>query len=194
MISYLRISWDALADAGFEQLHKFVNDALSVFECQRSKHLQDFARTGIKRYSDHGHSKTYVLLEVVDGKPIDVAAFFTVGLQSLSFQDVSNSAKKRLFGDFTYASTGAYLIAELARSDKYSSEMLPGEVILKEALDVIANARENVGGRFLMVDCQEMVFRALYEPNGFKQLRTANPPQSMPDVPFITAARLIKDL
>ena len=145
------------------------------------------------RHETHGNAKTYLLLTNYSHQPPDVAGFFTVGLQSLSFDKLNNSTKKKLSGNFSYDQAGAYLIAQLARSDRYTTEQLCGATILKEAFRIIASAKTFIGGRFLVVDFQEVIFQKLYEPHGFKRLYTANPPRSMPDSEFVTAGCLIKD-
>lgn len=89
--------------------------------------------------------------------------------------------------------TGAYTIAELARSDRFSAKQLPGSVILDEAKDIIRKSRNLIAGRFLVVDAQEKVFESLYGPAGFTRLAVAEPPKGMPEANFVTGCAVIKD-
>ena len=185
----------ALADVQQEKyrvLAETVDERLSTFRCERSPHLQDFARSSVQKYERHGHSRTYVLVTPRDDT-IDVAGFFTVGMTALNLQKATSSARKRLMGDVSVVQTGAYSIAELARSDDYSSEQLPGRVILDEAKEVIRRARGYIAGRFVVVDAREEVFSHLYEPAGFRKIHLAEAPRGMAGIPFVTACAVVKD-
>ena len=192
-----RIEYDVFALADIRQdkykiLAEHVEAGLAEFRCARSPHLENFARTQVAKFESHGHSRTYVLITEADGG-IDVAGFFTVGMTALNLSKASNSARRKLMGSVSSEHTGAYSIAELARSDDYSSAQLPGSVILDEAKAVIKKARNFVAGRFLVVDARPEVFHHVYEPAGFRKIDVAKPPRDMPDVEFITACALIKD-
>jgi len=107
-------------------------------------------------------------------------------------REVSGTMKK-LNGNNPVEHTGAYAIAELARSDRYTKVQLPREVILDEAKESIRQSRQLIAGRFLVVDAQEKVCEALYKPAGFRRLTIAQAPRSMPDGEFVTGCCLIKD-
>lgn len=192
-----RITYDVFALADIRQekyrvLAEAVDQRLSEFRCERSAHLQDFARVKVRKWEAHGHSRTYVIVTAREDS-IDVAGFFTVGMTALNFENASKSLKKTLMGDVTLSQTGAYSIAELARSDEYSREQLPGATILDEAKSVIRRARNYVAGRFVVVDARPEVFDSLYAPAGFKKIDVAKPPIGMGDVPFVTACAVVKD-
>lgn len=191
------IEYDVFALADIQQdkyrvLADGVNERLSQFRCERSSHLQNFARTDVHKYEAHGHSRTYVIITASD-ETIDVAGFFTVGMTALNLTQATASARKKLMGSVSLKQTGAYSIAELARSDDYSSEQLPGSTILDEAKEVIKRARNYVAGRFVVVDARQEVFEQLYRPAGFRQIDVATPPLDMQDVAFVTACAVIKD-
>lgn len=182
-----------IAGDEYPELRDRVYARLQEFECERSEHLQAFARHTVAKWEQHGHSRTYVLINPVGDGDIDVAGFFTVGMTALDYSNANSSLRKKLSGAVSSKRTGAYSIAELARSDRYTSEDLPGSVILSEAKRVIAEARQYVAGRFAVVDCQPKVFENLYEPAGFRQIDVAEPPKGMEDHNFITACCLVKD-
>ena len=129
-VSAERIEYDVFALADIQQekyklLAERVNDRLDQFRCERSPHLQNFARSSVHKYEAHGHSRTYVMITAT-GETIDVAGFFTVGMTALNLSQAGTSARKKLMGDITLEQTGAYSIAELARSDDYSAAQLRG--------------------------------------------------------------------
>lgn len=192
-----RIEYDvfALADVRQEKyalLAAVIDERLKTFNCAKSDHLQAFARGGVRKWEDHGHSRTYVLV-TPRHDTVDVAAFFTVGMTALNLEKASASMRKKLMGNVSLDQTGAYSIAELARSDEYTSAQLPGSVILDEAKAVISLARRYVAGRFVVVDAREEVFTKLYEPAGFSRIHLAESPRAMEGVAFVTAGAVIKD-
>lgn len=192
-IVYDVVSLNELADPKYSVLLEAVEDKLAHFECARSSHLENFARSGFRKYEEQGHSRTYVLITPTDDGGVDVPAFFTIGMTVLDLSNVSERLRKRLSGQVTLSVTGAYSIAELARHDRYASCQLPGAVILDEAKRVIMNAREHVAGRFAVVDCRREVLKALYEPAGFKEIQVAKSPISMENEDFVTACCVIKN-
>ncbi|WP_416264226.1 hypothetical protein ACNANV_16265 [Curtobacterium flaccumfaciens pv. flaccumfaciens] len=183
-----------LNDEKYSSLREAVEARLAAFDCRLSPHLENFARGQVHKWEDHGHSRTYVLVSPDDDDGIDVPAFFTIGMTSLDLTSASKGVRNKLSGQISIQHTGAYTIAELARSDRYTSVQLPGSVILDEAKQIIRLSRQLIAGRFLVVDAQRKVFEQLYQPAGFRQLALAEaPPQSMPDTEFITACAVIKD-
>ncbi|WP_181137622.1 hypothetical protein [Rathayibacter sp. AY1D1] len=192
-IAYDVIALAELENPAYRDLRDAVYARLEVFACERSPHLQAFARTNVQRYERHGHSRTYVFICADDGAGIDVPAFFTVGMTALDLTRAGSSKQKKFSGDFSMDVTGAYSIAELARSDEYNGNQLPGSVILDEAKNAIAQAKFHVGGRFAVVDARRPVFEALYQPAGFKELHGTEAPVGMDANDFITAACLVRD-
>ena len=176
----------------FKTVGVAVRARLDSFECANSPHIQEFARQKVHMWERHGNSRTYVLISELDGE-IDVPAFFTVGVAMLDLQRATGSNRKKLMGDVSMEQAGAFSIAELARSDKYTPAQLPGSVILDEAKEVVKRARGYIGGRFLMVDSQPIIFDKLYAPAGFKKLDVATPPKGMEGTEFVTSCCVIKD-
>lgn len=193
-----RLSYDVFSlasirgEADYAVLEAAIRQGLSVFRCERSEHLERFAREKVDQWEDHGHLRTYVMIAPTDGG-IDVVAFFAVGMTMLDFTAVSPQARKKLMGQITTDRTGAYSIAELARSDEYTSIQLPGRVILDEAKNAIKQAQQFVGGRFVVVDSRPEVYERLYKPAGFRPIGVAHPPRGMEEQDFVTSCCVIKD-
>lgn len=191
-LDYDVVSLDSLADEKYALLRERVMECLREFKCSRSSHLEDYARRAVSLWEAHGHSRTYVFL-APHGDDIAVPAFFAVGMNVLSFENATPSAKKKLRGSISQDQTGAFCITELARHDDYSSEQLPGSVILDEAKSVVREARKFIGGRYLVVDSTEAVFESLYSNYGFKKIGLKEPPKGMEDLEFVTSCCVIKD-
>lgn len=185
----------ALADVRNEKyqgLAETIDERLASFECARSSHLQEFARSKVTKWEGHGHSRTYVVITPREDT-IDVAAFFTVGMTALNLERAVPALRSKLMGSISLKQTGAYSIAELARSDAYTNAQLPGSVILDEAKNVIRRARSYVAGRFVVVDARPEVFEHLYKPAGFKMIHLAESPMGMSGIEFVTACAVVKD-
>lgn len=165
---------------------------MAEFACEKSAHLQEFARGKVAKWESHGHSRTYVMLVAADER-IDVAAFFTIGMAMLDMENVDPKLVKRLSGEISTPRTGAFSIAELARSDAFSTAQLPGSVILDEAKAVILEARKLIGGRFVVVDSRPEVFERLYQPAGFRVIARAEAPRGMEDAEFVTSCAVAKN-
>lgn len=193
-IAYDVFSLHSIRGPEYEVLRNRVQTRLAEFPCSRSPHLERFARTQIDKYERHGNSRTYVLITATPDADIDVAAFFTVGMSTIDLSKASESQRKRFSGEFSSSQTsGAYSIAELARSDRYTSAQLPGSVIVDEVKKVIAQARVHVAGRFAVVDSQPAIFHALYEQAGFRIIHGASAPRGMDDREFVTSCCLVRD-
>lgn len=192
LIPYEVFSLAELEGEGFEAVREQVHASLESFDCERSSHLQEFARGKVHNGESHGHSRTYVLVTALDGVS-DVAAFFTIGMATLDLREASKRLRTRLSGNIPVEQTGAFSIAELARHDRYSKDQLPGSVLLDEAKTIVKLARGLIGGRFLVVDAQRPVFNGLYAPAGFKEISLASSPVGMEQSEFITACCVIKD-
>lgn len=191
-IDYDLVSLSSLDSDENLALRQRVNESLGEFSCTKSPTLERLARKDLWRREGHGSGRTYLFL-TYQRDTIDVAGFFTVGMGAVDLSGVSNSARKKLLGDFSAHYVAGFLIAGLARSDSYAGDQLPGSVILDEAKRVIANARIHVGGRYVIVDAQPAVFEKLYQPVGFLDVKVANPPLDQSDQIFRTYMMKIKD-
>ena len=86
-------------------------------------------------------------------------------------EGVTKTFRKKLNGIFNDDSVPCYLIGQLARSDSCPKEALDGEEILNYALNVLLDAHELIGGRFVRVDAKECNgLLSFYKENGFRLL------------------------
>lgn len=99
-------------------------------------------------------------------------AYFSVAIDHLSIgTETSKTMKRNLNGIFNEDRVPCYLIGQLARNDSCSRQLLSGEELLEYALDVLENAHDLVGGRFVRVDCKDRdSLLKFYQNNGFRSL------------------------
>ena len=82
---------------------------------------------------------------------------------------MSKSLKKKL-GNLSDGEQNlvAFLIGQLGRDSAYSNEVLDGRKMLQDCYDLIASARDIVGGRLILLDCKPSEkLCAYYEREGF---------------------------
>lgn len=79
---------------------------------------------------------------------------------------LSGKIHGKLIDDFP-----CYLIGQLARNSKVSPNSISGEELLEWAYDHIKAAVDEVGGRYMMVECRELPkLIKFYSLNGFDEL------------------------
>lgn len=200
MLNYAVIPLSAIRDGQSPRLADAVTESLKSFKCSRSKHIQEFITGNVLDLEDGGWVRTFVFLAPTGEDGICVPAFFAVGLTAVQMADedgkVRGNAKKRLLGgtpQLRSGIVGSYCITDLARSDEYTSQDLPGSLILDEAKKVIRDVQSQCGGRIITVDARPKVFHSLYEPQGFKRLDTRVSPNDDEDDEFIVACCSIKN-
>jgi len=82
---------------------------------------------------------------------------------------MSNTLKKKL-GNLADAEKNivAFLIGQLGRDSRYGKEILDGRRMLQDCYDLIASARDIVGGRVILLDCKPVEkLCSYYESEGF---------------------------
>jgi hypothetical protein len=141
--------------------------------------LVDFLQNKADLYDFIGKSRTYFLLnkDAVIEKRLEIMAYFSVALQTLSLPiDISVRQIKKLDGLFgkkngqKIETLPVYLIGQLAKNDLFQKN-ISGSFILENALSVIRNSYDGVGGRIVVVDCKPLPgLISFYESNGFHKI------------------------
>ena len=105
---------------------------------------------------------------------MEIIAYYTIALKTIVLgEDISNTLLKRIDGfssDNNIQPT--YLIGQLGRSDQFRYKDLSGTDILDFALSSINNAKDIVGGRIVLLECENVPYLiSLYESMRFKFLQ-----------------------
>ena len=153
---------EVLANAGSKRK---VKRLLETFKCTRNCDLQDFLHHKAMTFEHHLRSRTYLYLDNVTK---EVAAYFTVTISTLHTENVSAKIIKLLDGyQDDVESIPCFLIGQLGKSDQCESIKI-GTHILYDATDVIDQAQQMLGGRFILLDAiniKEVI--KFYEENVF---------------------------
>ena len=92
-------------------------------------------------------TKTYLYLS----KEGEVVAYFTISLNVLSTSGISKSTIKKLDGiDKNREEIACFLIAQLGKSNSCSFKI--GRYVLNDAIETIKDAKNIIGGRFIILD------------------------------------------
>lgn len=101
---------------------------------------------------------------------IKILAYFSLSIKNIKLSpELSKSLIKRLDG-INKAATNitCYLIGQLAKNDKYKSE-IEGKEVLQYALNIIKTCQGLIGMRVILIECEDKKrLREFYETNDFK--------------------------
>lgn len=104
---------------------------------------------------------TYLILDeeaLIDGK-INIIAYFAVSTKALNLRDkISKNLRKHLdgLGNKRSSTFVVYLIGQLGKNDTYRSE-IDGNELVARVIATIKEAYEIVGGRCILIECQNRV-------------------------------------
>ncbi|PTX16371.1 hypothetical protein SAMN04488598_10746 [Halanaerobium congolense] len=160
---------------------RILDKAISFFYCERNQDIENFIKNGSRGYDstavmleEKGITRTYFLIDEDDFQETnEILAYFSITLKELEFTaDISRSRVKKIDGiSGNRDSVIVYLIAQLAKNDLYQSE-IKGEEIIDRAINIIERSQKLVGGRIIMVECENNdSLIEFYEKHGFKSLQ-----------------------
>ena len=152
-----------------------LKETLSMFRCvncesETSQDVTRFLTEEAFEMEKAGITRTYLILNDAEwekGK-IQLDGYFSIALKVLYFKNIEKDILEGIFGDSTRKNCPAYLIGQLARSEK--SNRGSGVQILTTALEYISEASDIVGGRLIYLDCVRDKEK-YYKDNGFKFLQ-----------------------
>jgi hypothetical protein len=150
---------------------KLLEVQLREFHCARDTDVESFIRNKAIDYEVLALSRTFVYM---DEDSLDVIAYFTLALTSVSFANISNSKRERVLGRTPGRNTqdhfAGLLIGQFARNDAYNGEDITGAEMLDDCEGIIEEGRNYFGGKVLYLDCHDYMI-TYYERHGFQLLR-----------------------
>lgn len=105
---------------------------------------------------------------------LSIIAYFTLSNRAIDISELGKNKKKAVLGDYPgrdglkYAPT--FLIGQLGRSDNYSHEDLPGDILINECYYMLSAVSKIIGGKTLVLDCRGHMYDNFYYEQGFKKL------------------------
>ena len=152
-----------------------IRKAMKEFRCERNQDVEEFAHRRAVGNETNGSTRTYLTLddELFDRDMLRVAGFVSVALTSTDYSGVSLEERRSILGNvpgiWVASSFPGYLIAELARDDRYGSDQVNGELLINFAEARIRDAMTLVAGGLVYLDCKdEMV--GYYNGFGYEEI------------------------
>lgn len=162
-----------LSDKKAEELFEH---RLKEFRCSRDPQLERFIHEQAIIYEKKGFGRTYLVFDTSSGyenRIEPIAAFFTITITATDYSEISKSKKAKILGSKPgremFTAFGGILIGQLARDDRYGSDFINGETLLRECESYIELGRQYIGGRIVYLDCKEALVKT-YQKSNYKQL------------------------
>ena len=126
-----------------------VKKLLHTFSCTRNMDLQDFLYNKAVTFEKNLRSCTYLY---IDNYTQEISAYFTITISTLYTEGISPNVIKLLDGyKDNSASIPCFLIGQLGKSDILEPRKI-GEYILDDAIQIIDQSQNALGGRFILLD------------------------------------------
>lgn len=156
-----------------------LNKILSSFNCNKDADIEYFLRNKAVDFENISKSRTYLycdyrkLLE----NQIVILGYFTLSLKVLVFPDELSIRDRKELDGFRGKIHGipikeipCFLIGQLAKNSNISDNPISGKKLLDSAYSVIQSAISAVGGRFILIECQNKPkLIEFYKLNGFSE-------------------------
>ena len=162
-----------LLDGGFSK--SSVRKAFSRFSCERDADVALFLKAHAIQNEGSGASRTYLVLssDALDEGRLEVVAFVTIAIAVTDYTEIDLERRLRIMGRVPGVQAAnyfpGYLVAQLARDDRYTHADFDASQLLPFAEDMIMDAISVVGGRFAYIDCHaELV--GYYERQDYERL------------------------
>lgn len=146
---------------------KKVSDVLATFLCKKNPEVELFLHDSAIEFEKNSSARTYLL---IDERTNKIAGYFTV---SIGFANISNSRylttderEQLMVSKCPDYRIPCYLIGQLGRNDEYEHGYLSGTDMLERALSILGDAKDIVGGKFVIVECEDCLVK-IYQSERF---------------------------
>ncbi|MBM6752291.1 N-acetyltransferase [Mediterraneibacter glycyrrhizinilyticus] len=152
---------------------------LSSFSCPLNLDVENFLKSKAIEFSKRGFSKTHLVYWMTDdGNEKELVGYYTIASKFITIQrsviNYREARKLREHGIFDSKlneyTVAAPLIAQLGKNfHNGNNTLISGKDLLQMAIDKIKMVQNEVGGRFVYLECEEeQKLIDFYESNNFK--------------------------
>ena len=168
-----------------EEDRNLLDQILSSFSCDEDEDIEYFLHKRAVEFELLSKSRTYLICDEKQFyeqnfclDQLKIYGYISLALKVLSVpEETSNRARKELDG-FSAKMNGeqisdfsCYLIGQLSRASNVPSGSIDGARLIQFACDIIAASVQAVGGRYIMIECQENEkLITFYAQNNFKEI------------------------
>ncbi len=151
---------------------------MQEFSCPRNLDVENFLKQDNKaiRFEETDNARTYLILDEESG---DILAYFSMSFKELLLSDkkLSKTTIKQMDGITKNAEKiRAFLIGQIGKNSSVEDNPIELQHILDEIYEVIAAARALIGGRIIMLECDNnLSLISYYEKHGFRLIDTDEP-------------------
>ena len=140
-----------------------------TFSCPKNKDIEDFLKEKSIDFEKKHFGRTYLVID----EHRNLAGYFTLALKAMNLdKSVSNRLRKLVSGYSNKPDSAIYLIGQLGKN--YANpyvKQFSGDSLINIAVDYINEAQDIVGGRAILVECENRkLLMEFYERCGFQQL------------------------
>lgn len=147
---------------------------LSTFSCPKNPDVELFLHSKAIPNQHRDRSRTYLIVRDEDAA---LLGYFALSLKELELCNaiISRTQVQRLHGvDRQAQSVPAYLIGQLGKNFAIADNHLNLEIILSEIYGIIEQARHLIGGRVIILECEnEPKLLKMYQEQGFRAIETS---------------------
>lgn len=150
--------------------HDLLESVLSAFLCNEDRDIQHFLHTKAVEFERLAKSRTYLIVDQEQLQEPGIAlnrltiyGYISLAIKVLTVPErTSNRTRQKIDGLSAKAHGkrlshfSCYLIGQLARNSCVPKDSLSGIELLNFAYDIIASAVEAVGGRYILIECQDV--------------------------------------
>lgn len=152
-------------DLGIENTQTLLS---RMFRCSRNPDVENFLLNKAIRFEIADAAATHLIINDEQ----QITAYFSLSFKALDLNISKSLWKKLSNGLGENGKIKAFLIGQIGKNDLIKSEINLGD-ILKTAFEKIYLAKQNIGGRVVILECEDHPkLITLYEKYGFKLIDT----------------------
>ena len=151
---------------------------MSSFICTDNTDIANFLHEKTIKYKQLGKARTYLFFdeEKLERGLFVIVGYFSLALKTLILPESTSTNRRKVIDGFygklhghPIREVSCYLIGQIAKNSSLNQYSLSGKDLLENALATIIPATEIVGGRWVLVECQNIdKLLNFYKENGFE--------------------------
>lgn len=163
---------------------ELLNDILFSFYCEKDSDIEFFLHERAVEFEQLSKARTYLICDENQINKCDciedikIYGYIALALKVLTVpDDISNRMRKEIDGysgklhGEKIKNFPCYLIGQLSKNSSIANNPLNGDKLLGYAYDILETSVEAVGGRYVMVECQDVgKLVNFYEKNNFVEI------------------------
>ena len=151
---------------------------MSSFVCADNADIANFLHEKAIKYEHLGKARTYLFFdeEKLERGTFVIVGYFSLALKTLILPENTSTSRRKVIDGFygklhghPIREVSCYLIGQMAKNSSVDKVSLSGKDLIENALATIIPAAEIVGGRWVLIECQNTgKLISFYKENGFE--------------------------